>query len=47
MTARADSDGSVLDRIKRTLVGLRMPRALEMIDATVRRLEQGELSRSK
>ena len=44
MTARADSDGSVLDRIKRTLVGLRMPRALEMIDATVRRLEQGELS---
>ena len=44
MTARADSDGSVLGRIKRTLVGLRMPRALEMIDATVRRLEQGELS---
>jgi DNA replication protein DnaC len=44
MTARADPNGSVLDRIKRTLVGLRMPRALEMIDATVRRLEQGELS---
>jgi DNA replication protein DnaC len=44
MTARADPNGSVLDRIKRTLVGLRMPRALEMIDATVRRLEQGDLS---
>ena len=44
MTVRADPNGSVLDRIKRTLVGLRMPRALEMIDATVRRLEQGELS---
>jgi hypothetical protein len=34
----------VLERIRQTLVGLRMPRALEMIDATVRRLEQGELS---
>ena len=44
MTARVDPNGSVLDRIKRTLVGLRMPRALEMIDATVRQLEQGELS---
>jgi hypothetical protein len=44
MTARADPNGSVLDRIKRTLVGLRMPRALEVIDATVRRLEQGDLS---
>ena len=44
MTARADPNGSLLDRIRQTLVGLRMPRALEMIDATVRRLEQGELS---
>jgi len=44
MTARADPNGSVLDRIKQTLVGLRMPRALEMIDATVRQLERGELS---
>jgi DNA replication protein DnaC len=44
MTARADPNGSVLDRIKQTLVGLRMPRALEMIEATVRQLEQGELS---
>ena len=44
MTACVDPNGSVLDRIKRTLVGLRMPRALEMIDATVRQLERGELS---
>jgi DNA replication protein DnaC len=44
MTARADPNGSVLDRIKQTLVGLRMPRALEMIDATVRQLERGEVS---
>ena len=36
MTARGDPNGSLLDRIKQTLVGLRMPRALEMIDATVR-----------
>ncbi len=44
MTARADPNGSLLERIRQTLVGLRMPRALEIIDATVRRLEQGELS---
>ena len=44
MTARVDPNGSLLDRIKQTLVGLRMPRALEMIDATVRQLERGELS---
>jgi DNA replication protein DnaC len=33
-----------LERIKTTLVGLKMPRALEMIDDTVGRLERGELS---
>lgn len=44
MTGRGAGNGSVLDRIKQTLVGLRMPRALEMIDATVRQLEQGEIS---
>ncbi|KPL51896.1 AAA family ATPase [Prosthecomicrobium hirschii] len=32
----------VLDRIKRSLVGLRMPRAIEILDATVRRIERGE-----
>jgi DNA replication protein DnaC len=32
-----------LDSIKRSLVALRMPRALEVLDATVRRIEQGEI----
>jgi DNA replication protein DnaC len=41
----ASADGlSVLDRIRRTLVGLKMPRALELLDHTVRRLERGEAS---
>ena len=33
-----------LDRIRASLVGLRMPCALEALDDTVRRLERGELS---
>jgi DNA replication protein DnaC len=44
MTVRADPAGSVLDRIKRTLVALRMPRALEMVELTVRQLERGEVT---
>jgi DNA replication protein DnaC len=44
VTARADPHGSVLERIKQAFVGLRMPRALEMIDTTVHQLERGELS---
>jgi len=32
-----------LDSIKRSLVALRMPRALEVLDATDRRIEQGEI----
>ena len=44
MTVRADPAGSVLDRIKRTLVGLRMPRALEIVELTVRQLERGEVT---
>ena len=43
MSASADSL-SVLDRIRRTLVGLKMPRALEVLDHTVRQLERGEAS---
>ena len=35
---------SLLDRIRRALVGLKMPRALEMLDHSVRRLERGEAS---
>ncbi len=34
----------VLDRVRRHLVGLKMPRALETLDATLRQLERGELS---
>ena len=35
-----------IDRIRRHLVGLKMPRALEALDAHVRRLEQGEIARA-
>ena len=34
----------ILDRIASHLVGLRMPRALEALDHTVQRIEQGEIS---
>jgi DNA replication protein DnaC len=43
MTA-ADPAISLLERLKRALVGLRMPRALEVLDVTVRRLERGEVT---
>ena len=42
MTAHALSMPSTVDRIKTTLVGLRMPRALEIVDVIVRQLERGE-----
>jgi DNA replication protein DnaC len=35
---------STLESIRKSLVGLKMPRALEMLDATLRRIEQGELN---
>lgn len=35
---------STLDSIKKSLVALKMPCALEMLDATVRRIEQGEIN---
>jgi hypothetical protein len=44
MTAHAEIVPSVVDRIKRSLVGLKMPRAIEILDATVRRLERGEMN---
>lgn len=37
------SSSSRVDNIRRGLVGLKMPRALEMLDATLRRIEQGEI----
>jgi len=44
MGARAELVPAVLDRIKASLVGLRMPRALEIVDTIIRQLERGELS---
>jgi DNA replication protein DnaC len=44
MTAHAEIIPSVVDRIKRSLVGLKMPPAIEILDATVRRIERGEMN---
>jgi DNA replication protein DnaC len=44
MTAHVEIVPSVIDRIKQTMVGLKMPRAIEALDATVRRLERGEVT---
>jgi DNA replication protein DnaC len=44
MNATIEIVPSVLDRIRKTLVGLKMPRALEVLDQTVRQLERGETS---
>jgi DNA replication protein DnaC len=35
---------SVVDRIKQTMVALKMPCAIEILDATMRRLERGEMT---
>jgi DNA replication protein DnaC len=35
---------AVLDRIRHSLVGLRMPRAMEVLDQTIRQLECGQVS---
>ena len=43
MTAHAEIVPSVIDRIKRSLVGLKMPRALEILDVTLRGIERGEI----
>jgi len=40
MTTAASSR---VDNIRRSLVALKMPRALEMLDATLRRIEQGQI----
>ncbi|RFC61764.1 AAA family ATPase [Fulvimarina endophytica] len=44
MTGPLDQTPSTIDRIRRELVGLKMPRALEALDHLVRRLEQGEIT---
>jgi DNA replication protein DnaC len=33
---------ALIDRVKRNLVGLKMPRALEILDVTLRGIERGE-----
>ncbi len=43
MSAPLDLIPTTLERIRQDLVGLKMPRALEALDAIVRRLEQGEI----
>ena len=35
---------SLVDRIKQTLVALKMPRAIEIVDVILRRLEHGEMT---
>ena len=44
MNATIEIVPSIVDRIRKTLVGLKMPRALEVLDQTVRQLERGETS---
>jgi DNA replication protein DnaC len=42
--AAVESTPATLERIRRTLVSLRMPRALEVLDQIVRQLEHGQVS---
>ncbi len=44
MSAQTEIVPTLVEHIKRSLVGLRMPRALEIVDATVRRIERGEVT---
>ena len=44
MTVTVESTPATLERIRHTLVGLRMPRALEVLDQIVRQLEHGQIS---
>ena len=43
MSAPPELTPSLIERIRRDLVGLKMPRALEALDQIVRRLEHGEI----
>ena len=44
MNAHPEIVPSLVDRIKQTLVALKMPRAIETLDFILRRLEQGEIN---
>ena len=39
-----DPSASLLDRIKSSMVGLKMPRAIEVVDDCVSRLDRGEIT---
>jgi DNA replication protein DnaC len=39
-----DPSASLLDRIKASMVGLKMPRAIEVVDSCVARLDHGEIT---
>ncbi len=43
MSAPPELTPSLIERIRRDLVGLKMPRALKALDQIVRRLEHGEI----
>jgi DNA replication protein DnaC len=44
ITRPAGPAPALIDRIKRNLVGLKMPRALEILDVTLRGIERGEVT---
>ncbi len=44
MNALPEIVPSLVERIKQTLVGLKMPRAIEILDVILRRLEHGEIN---
>jgi DNA replication protein DnaC len=44
MSAHAEIIPSIVERIKRSLVGLKMPRAIEILGAIVRQIERGEIN---
>ena len=44
MNAHPEIVPSLVDRIKQTLVALKMPRAIEILDVILRRLEHGEIT---
>jgi DNA replication protein DnaC len=44
MNGQVEIVPSLVDRIKKSLIGLKMPRAIEILDVTLRRIEQGEVT---
>src|SRR3954469_10021965 len=44
MSVHSNIVTSLVERIKQSMVGLKMPRAIEVLDVTLRRIEQGEMT---